>query len=310
MADSLRAYAPATVANVACGFDILGFALEKPGDMVSARFVEVSGVSIGRISSRFGDLPLDPAKNSASVAAQALVDRYAAGRGIALTIEKNMPIGSGLGSSAASSAAACFAVHQLLGAPCSKAELVQFAMLGEKVACGTAHADNVAPSLLGGFTLIRSYEPLDLHAVPYPSRLRAAVIHPHIEVRTEDARMVLRKNILLSQAIAQFGNVAGLVLGLCQENMELIGRSLEDVIIEPERSVLIPGFVDAKQAALDAGALGCSLSGSGPSMFTLCESEEKASQVLEAMATVFSGIGIQTTCFNSAINPRGAVVID
>jgi homoserine kinase len=310
VADSVRAYAPATVANVACGFDILGFALEKPGDMVSARFVEVSGVFIERISSQFGELPLDPARNTASVAAQALVDRYASGRGIALTIEKNMPIGSGLGSSAASSAAACFAVHQLLGEPCSKAELVQFAMLGEKVACGTAHADNVAPSLLGGFTLIRSYEPLDLHAVPYPSTLRAAVIHPHIEVRTEDARMVLRKSVLLSQAIAQFGNVAGLVLGLCQGDMALIGRSLEDVIIEPERSVLIPGFSDAKRAALDNGALGCSLSGSGPSIFALCESEDTAAKILEAVSKVFKGIGIETTSFNSSINPHGAVVVD
>ncbi len=239
---------------------------------------------------------MTPVKNTASVAAQALVDCYAPGRGIALTVEKNMPIGSGLGSSAASSAAACFAVHQLLEEPCSKAELVRFAMLGEKVACGTAHADNVAPSLLGGFTLIRSYDPLDLHAVPYPAMLRAAVIHPHIEVRTEDARLVLRKNILLSQAIAQFGNVAGLVLGLCQNDLELIGRSLQDVIIEPERSVLIPGFADAKRAALDAGALGCSLSGSGPSMFTLCESEERAGEVLVAMANVFLGIGIETTC--------------
>ncbi len=303
-------FAPATVANVACGFDILGFAIDHPGDTVTARFVEVQGTFIERIVSPYGELPIDPAKNTASVAAGALMAQYAPDRGVALTVEKGMPIGSGLGSSAASSAAACYAVHQLLGEPCSKADLVRFAMLGEKVACGSAHADNVAPSLLGGFTLVRSYDPLDVRSIPYPRELRAAVIHPDIEVRTEDARRVLRKSVQLSQAIAQLGNVAGLVLGLCQGDLPLIGSSLEDVIVEPERSVLIPGFSDAKRAALAAGSLGCSLSGSGPSMFALASTDSVAERALKAMAAVFDGIGIESSSYLSPINAFGAKVLD
>src|SRR3989339_1224235 len=237
----ITAYAPATVANVACGFDILGFAVEKPGDTVTVNFKKTAGVKITKIIGN-KNLPLDAVKNTAGYAVIKLLEYLNEKRGIEMELHKNMPLGSGLGSSAASSVAALLAVNKILGEPLTKEELIPFAMEGERLACGAAHADNVAPALLGGFTLIRSYDPLDVIKIKTPKNLFSAVIHPHVEVSTEDARKILKKQITLKQAITQWGNTAGLIAGLLQEDLGLIARSLQDVVIEPIRSLLIPGF--------------------------------------------------------------------
>lgn len=305
----VTAFAPATVANVAAGFDVLGFALCAPGDELTARFFDGEGVLISRVTGDEGRLPLDPRKNTAGVSAQALLKHLGEKRGIELELRKKMPLGSGLGSSAASAVAAVLAVNELLGRPLAKKDLLPFALEGERVACGSAHADNAAPSLLGGFVLIRSYAPLDVIPLPAPANLWATVVHPHIEIQTKDARGILKQQVSLSNAITQWGNVAGLVAGLLTSDYGLISRSLQDVIIEPIRSILIPRFYEMKQAALDAGALGCSISGSGPSLFALSTSRETALNVASAMRLVLDSIGIGSDEFISAVNPDGAKIL-
>lgn len=307
---SVRAFAPATVANVACAFDVLGFAVEHPGDAVIATFTETPGVVIERVSGDGGKLPLDPSKNTAGVAVSGLLAHLGEKRGAKLAIEKDMPLGSGLGSSAASAAAALVAANALCGNQLKTEQLLPFALEAERVACGTAHADNVAPALLGGFVLIRSYTPLDIVRIPSPPLLHCCVIHPHIEIRTEDARKVLKKQIPLKNAVVQWGNIAGLIAALYSSDYTLLGRSLQDVIIEPERSLLIPGFKEVKQAALQCGALGCSISGSGPSIFALTSDRATADKAAKKMAEEFSTRGIASDIFVSGINTRGAHVID
>ncbi|MCS6989675.1 MAG: homoserine kinase, partial [Chloroherpetonaceae bacterium] len=304
----VTAFAPATVANVGAGFDVLGFALCEPGDELTARFSDGEGVAISRIEGDGGRLPLDARKNTAGVSAQALLKRLGERRGIELELRKKMPLGSGLGSSAASAVAAVVAVNELLGRPLSKRDLLPFALEGERVACGSAHADNAAPSLLGGFALVRSYAPLDVISLPSPPSLFATVVHPHIEIQTKDARAVLKQQISLSNAITQWGNVAGLVAGLLMSDYALISRSLQDVIVEPIRAILIPRFYEMKKAALDAGALGCSISGSGPSLFALSDSAQTAQDVANAMRLVLDNIGIGSDAFVSKINSEGAKV--
>lgn len=307
----IRVFAGATVANVACGFDILGFSLEAPGDEVTAEISAGKGVTIRAITGDEGRLPLDPEKNSAGLSVLKFLEHLQAREGISLSLHKRMPLGSGLGSSAASAAAALFAANALFGAPLTPRELIPFAMEGERVACGAAHADNVAPALLGGFVLIRSYDPLDVVELEVPGELHAAVCHPHLEVKTADARRILRPEIKLKSAVRQWGNVAGLIAGLYREDYQLISRSLEDVIIEPARSGLIPGFTAVKDAALANGALGCSISGSGPSIFSLCRGKEVAQLVAESMAAAFGTIGVGSETFVSAINKgTGARVLD
>ncbi|MDW8437328.1 MAG: homoserine kinase [Chloroherpetonaceae bacterium] len=305
----VTAFAPATVANVGAGFDVLGFALCEPGDELTARFSDGEGVAISRIEGDGGRLPLDARKNTAGVSAQALLKRLGERRGIELELRKKMPLGSGLGSSAASAVAAVVAVNELLGRPLSKRDLLPFALEGERVACGSAHADNAAPSLLGGFALVRSYAPLDVISLPSPPSLFATVVHPHIEIQTKDARAVLKQQISLSNAITQWGNVAGLVAGLLMSDYALISRSLQDVIVEPIRAILIPRFYEMKKAALDAGALGCSISGSGPSLFALSDSAQTAQDVANAMRLVLDNIGIGSDAFVSKINSEGAKVL-
>jgi homoserine kinase len=306
-ADRIRIFAPATVANVASGFDVLGFALETPGDAVTLTRSTEKGVRVRSVTGDDGRLPRDPKKNTAAVAAAAFLDRIGNPFGVDIELEKRMPLSSGLGSSAASAVAAVTAANLLAGSPLSATDLLPFTMEAERVACGSAHADNVAPSLLGGFVLIRSYDPLDVVRLPVPAGLSCAVVHPHAELRTEDARSVLKKEIRLSDAIRQWGNLAALVAALYNGDLQLLGRSLQDVVAEPARSLLIPGFAGVKAAALASGALGCSISGSGPSVFALCSRAEDSARAGKAMVAAFKAAGLASDLYLSAVNPRGPV---
>ena len=308
--EKIRVYAPATVANVACGFDIFGFAVNHPGDEVVLVKKDSPGIEIIEITGDEGRLPKDVSKNTAGIAIQKFLEFIGKPeQGFSLSLHKDMPLGSGLGSSAASAVAGVFAVNELMGRPLAQKDLLPFAMEGERVACGSAHADNVGPSLLGGFVIIRSYEPLDIIQIPTPTDLFASIVHPQIEVNTKDARGILNKEIYLSTAITQMGNVAGLVAGLLLPDYELIGRSLVDVIIEPSRAILIPAFKEVKLAALQAGALGCSISGSGPSLFALSKGEEVAQKVAKSMAAEFANVGIGSETYVSQINQAGPVIL-
>jgi len=308
--DSIKVYAPATVANVACGFDVLGFALNEPGDELILTKNNLEHIRITQITGDEGKLPTNPQKNTAGVVVEHFLRHIDKKQGFDIEIHKKMPLGSGLGSSAASAAAALFAVNQLMGNPLSKQELVPFALEGERAACGSAHADNVAPALLGGFVLIRGYDPLDVIAIPTPPNLVATVIHPHIEIRTEDARSILKKSILLKDAIIQWGNIGGLIAGLMKNDLELIRRSLQDVVIEPIRALLIPSFDAIKQSAMDAGALGCSISGSGPSIFALSHDLSVAQNIGIAMRKTLLEIGIESDLYVSPINLEGPRILD
>lgn len=305
---AVRIFAPASVANVACGYDILGFALEEPGDEIVVRFSDQPGLRISRIEGDGGKLPYEIAKNTAGFAAARLLDHLGGSeRGIEMEIYKKMPFGSGLGSSAASAAGAVVAVNELLGRPLEKKALLPFAVLGEQIADGAYHADNVAPALLGGITLIRSNRELDVHAIPVPADLWAAVVYPHVKILTKDARNILSDHIPLRKMIEQSGNLGGLIIGLFNSDYALIGRSLNDVVIEPQRARLIPHFSRVKTAALKAGALGCSISGAGPSVFTLNKGREKAAQAGKAMQSVFEEADIQAELFISRINQQGTI---
>lgn len=309
--ESVRIFAPATVANVGCAFDVLGFAVSAPGDIVSAKRSSTPGVHIEKIEGDNGKLPREAAQNTAGVAAMhALSLLGIKNRGISMILSKQMPLGSGLGSSAASAVAGAVAVNALFGNRLSPAQLVQCAMEGERVACGAAHADNVAPSLLGGFVLIRSYEPLDLVKLPTPPSLYCVIAHPHLELLTEDARKILRKQVPFSIAIKQFANVGGLVAGIYTQDSDLMGRSLQDLIVEPERSSLIPGFYAIKQAAIDAGATGCAISGSGPSLFAFVKSDSLTTAVGAAMTEAFKREGVGCDIFSSLVSDSGARVIE
>jgi homoserine kinase len=306
----VKVFAPATVANVACGFDVLGFAVEAPGDTVTVALSNKTGIRINKITGDGGQLPLIPHKNTASVAVQAYLQYLdIQGQGIEITIEKNLPLGSGMGSSAASAAAAVVAVNVLFDHPLKREELVPFAMEAERMACGTAHADNVAPAIMGGFVLIRSYMPLDLIRIAPPKDLYCTIVMPHIQLRTEDARKILKQEISLKEGILQWGNLAALIAGLMKNDYALIGRSLQDVIIEPMRALLIPGFDEAKKAALQSGVLGCSISGSGPSIFALSASRNTAQVAAEAMQQALGKIGLKSQSYVSQINETGAVVV-
>lgn len=308
--NSVSIFAPATVANVACGFDSLGFALNEPGDVVEAVLSATPGVRVVEITGDGGKLPLSAEKNTASVAVLELLRSLGdTTSGIELHVHKHMPLGSGLGSSAASAVAAVVAANELLGAPLSRLELLPFVMQAEKIACGAAHADNVAPALLGGFVLVRSYHPLDVIQLDYPKDLYAAVLHPQIELLTADARNVLKKTIRLDDAIEQWSNLAGLITGLITHDHDLIGRSLKDTLIEPVRSLLIPGFDAVKAAALERNALGCSISGSGPSIFALCRGEAHAKVVGAAMREAMNGFGLGSDLYVSPINSQGPVTV-
>lgn len=303
----VKVFCPATIANISCGFDVLGLCLDNVGDEMIIRKSENKGIVITKIDG--ADLPLEAEKNVAGVAALALLKAVEIDFGFEIEIYKKIKAGSGIGSSAASAVGAVYGINELLGKPFSRNQLVFFAMQGEKMASGTAHADNVAPGLLGGFTLVRSYTPLDVIRIESPKELYAVVVHPQIEVRTSDARSVLKEQVTLKKAIIQWGNLGGLISGLYTEDYGLISRSLHDEIVEPLRSVLIPGFDNIKKAAIDSGALGSGISGSGPSIFALCKGKESAQKVLVAMCNVLNDMKIPYDRHLSIVNPNGAQII-
>jgi homoserine kinase len=294
--------APATVANVTCGFDVMGFALEEPCDLMTARIISEKAVKI--INRDDFNLPTAPEKNVAGVVLLAMLERLDDDIGFEIEIEKKIKPGSGIGSSAASAAGAAVAANLLLDNRFSQLELVEFAMSGEQLASGARHADNVAPCVFGGFTIVRSSDPLDVVRLDFPP-LFVTIVHPQIEIKTADARKMLKQQVLLRDAIRQWGNVAALVAGLLKGDYELIGRSLEDRIIEPVRSILIPKFGEIKAASLDAGALGGGISGSGPSIFILSETEEIARQVETQMRQIYENTGIAFHTYVTEINKDG-----
>ncbi len=305
----LKVFAPASVANVACGFDVLGFALDKPGDEIIVRFSDQhQGLRITEITGAKGKLPFEVEKNTAGYSAQRLLEHLGEEkRGIDMEIHKKMPFGSGLGSSAASAVAGVMAINELLKRPLEKRALLHFAVLGEQLADGAYHADNVAPSLIGGMVLIRNNAELDVHRLPVPKGLYATVIYPHVKILTRDARAALSDQVSLKKCIEQNGNLAGLVVGLYNSDLDLISRSLNDVIIEPQRAQLIPHFYDVKEAALNAGALGCSISGAGPSIFALSANSLIAENVGVAMERIMTNAKINNELFISPINQEGAI---
>lgn len=304
--DTIKLFCPATIANVSCGFDVLGLCLDF-GDEMTITKSSHKGICITEVIG--ADLPLDTKQNVAGVAGLALLKKLDPDFGFEISIRKNIKAGSGIGSSAASAAGAVFGINALCGCPLSKKELVYFAMQGEALASGTAHADNVSPALLGGFTLIRSYDPLDIISIPSPQELYVTVIHPQIELKTKDARSVLKENISLKKATIQCGNLGGLISGLYTGDYNLIGRSLHDELVEPVRSILIPHFAELKQAAANSGALGSGISGSGPSVFALSKGLETAQRTANAMSAILTPTDIPFGTHVSAINPRGIQIL-
>ena len=301
--NEIKLFSPATVANVSCGFDVLGFCLEAIGDEMVIRKTANKGVKITKIEGY--DLPFEVKKNVAGVSALALYEAANPDFGFEIEIYKKIKPGSGVGSSSASAAGSVYGMNVLLGSPYTPLELTSFAIKGEALASKSEHADNIAPALYGGFTLVKSLEPLEILQIPTPDDLFAVVIHPQIEIKTADARKILPKDISLKNAIIQWSNVGSLIHGLHSNNYELISRSLEDVIVEPFRSQLIPGFGTIKNGALEHGALGTGISGSGPSVFSLCKSQTTAIKVEKAIRKAYSKYTIPFEIYVSKINMDG-----
>lgn len=297
---------PATVANLVCGFDILGMAINQPYDEMEFKLLETPDIII-KHTDNFG-LPEKEEENVAGVVLLKIQEHLKLKNGFEVTIHKNIKPGSGLGSSAASAAGAAFGANALLGNLLSQNEMIYFAMFGEELASGVRHADNIAPCLLGGITLVKSTDPIDVIPLNCPN-LFVAAVHPQVEVKTSDARQILKKNILLRDAVQQWGNIAGLVAGIEKNDHALIGRSLNDVIIEPVRSILIPKFDEVKAKSLQLGALGGGISGSGPSIFMLTEKEETAQEIAEMMKSIYDEIDIDSIVYVSKINPAGIEII-
>ncbi len=307
MNDFVKVFAPASVANLACGFDILGLAIEHPGDEIIARKSNHSGLRISKITGDNGLLPLDIEKNTAGYAAKQLMITHGCQNvGVELEIHKKMPFGSGLGSSAASAAGAVFAISELLSLEISKREMLASAVLGEQRADGAYHADNVAPALLGGIVLIRDNTTLDIIELPVPEQLYVSVAHPEIEILTKEARNILSSVVLLNQHVKQNGNLGAFVAGLYKNDYELISRSMNDHIIEPQRKKLIPWFDDLKSTLIKTECLGTSISGSGPSIFALSKGAAKAEKVHQIMESFFQNLVIEHQVYTSKINCKGA----
>ena len=309
--EKIRVFAPATVANMICGFDILGFAVDRPGDEVFMYKVTEPGVRIRSIKGDDGRLPLDADKNTVSACVKMLLADLGVSEHIGIEIEliKHMPIGSGLGSSSASTVAGLYSINALLGFPLSKEELMLYCVEGERLACGHAHADNVGPALMGGITLIRGGEKLDVVKLPVPTELYAGIVFPEVDVPTRDARQLIKDKVLLKDAVVQWGNIAGLVAGLFQNDYELIGRSMQDVLIEPTRAILIPEFYAMKEIAMSNGALSFGISGSGPSVVAITRGEEIAEVITARIQSHLKGHGIDSYQYVSAVNVDGPKIL-
>jgi len=304
----IRIFSPGTVANVSCGFDVLGFCLDTVGDEMVVRISSEKGIRITKIEGF--DLPFETHKNVAGVSAQALIDDLKPDCGFEIEIYKFIKPGSGIGSSAASAAGSVFAINELMGRPYTKTELTRFAMKGEALASQSEHADNLAPAIFGGFTLVKSISPLEILRLPIPDELYATIIHPQIEIKTAEARAILPKSVPLQDAIAQWSNLGSLIHALHNGDYELLQRSLHDSIVEPYRSKLIPHFEDIKLATLASGALGIGISGSGPSIFALSKGEKTAKAVEHSMRKVYTKTTVQFETYVSKINPKGIKIIE
>lgn len=310
MRNSVRAYAPATVANASSGFDVLGFALEEPGDIVICKTSDRPGIRIAPMTGAFSSLPNDPELNTAGVAVQALLHTQNLSLDMELEIQKGVPIVGGMGSSASSAVAAVVAVNELFDLKLTARELLPFVLESERVATGVPHADNAAPSLLGGFTLIHSLDPLDIVSLATPAAFACALVHPRMQIKTRDAREILPQSVPMVTATKQMGHIAGFVAGLYQEDLDLIRRSMVDELAEPHRGRLIPGYEQVKVAAIEQGALGCGISGSGPSMFALCPNADIAQKAGHAMEQAFLRVNLRSDLYISAISQQGARILD
>ena len=305
--ETIRLFSPATVANLACGFDVLGVALDTIGDEMVITKTQKKGIRITKIEGQ--DLPFEVENNVAGAAALALYNNLETDYGFDIEICKNIKPGSGIGSSAASASGAVFGINKLLGSPYSPTELTKFAMEGERLASGNAHADNVAPGLFGGFTLIRSYKPLDVVKLACPDNLFIVVIHPQIELKTADSRKILKSHIALKDGITHWGNVGGFIAGLYTSNYKLIGDSLQDVIAEPQRSALIPLYNVLKTEIMKTGALGVGISGSGPSVFGLAYGQDSANKIAEIMHHIYNQIDVRFDIHISKVNQEGIKIL-
>ncbi|WP_373056176.1 homoserine kinase [Zunongwangia sp. H14] len=303
----IKIFSPATVANLSCGFDVLGCCLDNVGDIMTIRENDVQEIRITKIIGQ--NLPMETGKNVAGVAAKSILSTLKSSQGFDIEIEKKIKAGSGIGSSAASAAGAVFAVNKLMGDPFTASQLIPFAMEGEKLASGNAHADNVAPALLGGFSLVKSYEPLEVISLPTPEELRVVVLHPLIEIKTRDSRSILRQSVSLEKAIKQWGNLGALISALYTRDYELFGRSLQDEIVEPVRSILIPYFDELKKIAAENGALGFGISGSGPSVYAMCRGDEVAEKVKSSIKEFYKSKAIDFELHLSEINPHGIKIL-
>ncbi|WP_037321063.1 homoserine kinase [Salegentibacter sp. Hel_I_6] len=306
--DKIKLFAPATVANLSCGFDVLGCCLENVGDEMLISKNAENKLRITKITGQ--DLPRSIEENVAGVSAKMMLTTLGENQGFDIEIKKNIKAGSGIGSSAASAAGAVFGINKLLGEPFSANQLIKFAMEGERLASGNAHADNVAPALLGDFSLVKSYEPLEILSLPSLPELRMLILHPLIELKTRDSRSIIRQNVELKKAISQWGNLAALVSALYTQNYELLGRSLKDEIIEPVRSILIPYFDELKALASANGALGFGISGSGPSVFALCKGDTVAEKVKAEFQEFYQDKNIDFDLHLSKINSEGIKIIN
>lgn len=309
MKDQIKVFSPATVSNVGCGYDIMGFALNELGEELIVRRTDKPGLIIKKIDG-FEHIPYEAHKNSATIAVQAMLNYLTpVDGGFEFEIYKTIYPGSGLGTSASSSAGAVYAVNELLGSPLSPLQLVEFAMEGEKSISGKAHADNVGPTVFGGFVIVRSYEPLDIIKVPFPKNLYVSIVHPQVEIKTSEARELLGDTIPLSNAVTQWGNVAGLVAGLYAGDFERIGNSMKDVVAEPVRSALIPEYAKVKSLAYELGAIGCNISGSGPSVFAFSRQVDKAEEIAAKMKKIYNNVNIEANAYTSEVGAHGVRTI-